>query len=762
MKAIQLLIISLALVLAAQPLGAQTPTHFFSHGYGGALNDYAEDIYVDDGNGVTVVGRFSGTANFGGGNLVSAGGDDIFVARYDDDGNHLWSQGFGSTSADQAYAVAVDFLGNVVVAGSFNLTVDFGGGGITTNGNVDIFLVKFDGFGNHQWSFGVGGTGADAPFDLAIDSGGNIYMVGLFNSTVNFGGGNLVSAGGSDIFVAKYSAAGGHSWSQRYGDTSADLAYGVALDDLERPVIGGSYRGTIDFGGGGLVSMGQADIFVAKYGITGIHMWSQNFGGPGSDRLDKLDVGGDGTVAFCGTFRDSIDFGGGQYVSNGSSDTYVASYDENGAYQWSRQVDNPDNSGADGVAVDALGNVYLAAWLDGTADFGGGPIGADSSTDLAVAKYSVTGEHRWSISYNATNHIYPKGMDLDNDANLVITGYYRGSVNFGGGVITSANNDPYFVKLGGPVEPLITSITDIGNDQGKKVKIRFERSGQDAAASPTPVLGYDVYRRADTPPSVAPRNGDVVQPHNAPPGWTYLATAPAHGETSYGIDVNTLADSTETHGQFWSAFFIRASTAQPTTFWDSEPDSGYSLDNLSPGVPAAAAVSEGILSWVSPNDPDLDHFTVYGAPVDDFGAAVVVDFTTNELLDVSASPYAYYFVTATDVSGNESAPAQTESPTSIGGTPQRYILSVGNHPNPFNPSTTVRYTIPSQGLVTVAVYDVRGALVKTLVNKEHNSGAYVTEWNGRDAQGAAASSGVYFARIEHGGINQTRKMLLIK
>ncbi|MDH4038332.1 MAG: T9SS type A sorting domain-containing protein [Candidatus Krumholzibacteria bacterium] len=764
MKRLQGTLILAVLLLSAASSGAGTPSHFWSYGHGGTSSDIAEDVFVDASGNVYVTGRFQGTANFGGGNLVSAGSEDVFVAKYNATGAHVWSMRFGSTSNDQGRAVTVDYLGNVIVAGFFNLTVTFGGGNLVSNGGSDIFLAKYDANGVHLWSYRFGGTGGDQPNDLATDSGANVVMTGLFSNTADFGGGNLVSAGSGDVFVAKYTAAGNHSWSQRFGSTGNDIGYGLAVDALSRIVVTGQFAGTVDFGGGGLVSAGSFDVFLARYGITGTHMWSQRFGGASNDSPEAVAIGADGTIATTGTFRDTASFGGATLTADGVNDIYLASYDESGAHQWSRDFGSADGEDSGGLAVDARGNVYLAAWFNGTVDFGGGPIGEDSAADLMLGKYSATGQHQWSGAYDATAHIYPLGLAIDASANPIVIGYFFGSVSFGGGLITSTTNDAFIAKFGPPAEPLITSITDIGNDQGRKIKIRFDRSGHDDASSSTPVLGYDVYRRADTPPSSsAALDIDVARQHNAPPGWTYLATAPAHGESGYGIDVGTLADSTTTDGQFWSVLFVRASTAAPTTFWDSAPDSGYSLDNLEPGVPASAAINAGVVSWSAPSDPDLAHFTVYGANIDNFGSAVVVDNTPAEFLDVSGAPYAYYFITATDQAGNEGAPAKVASPTGVGGTPERYILSVGNYPNPFNPQTTIRYTIPSAGIVTVAVYDALGAYVTTLVDHEARTpGAYTSEWHGRNAEGAAVASGVYFARINHGGTTQSRKMLLIK
>ena len=97
-----------------------------------------------------------------------------------------------------------------------------------------------------------------------------------------------------------------------------------------------------------------------------------------------------------------------------------------------------------------------------------------------------------------------------------------------------------------------------------------------------------------------------------------------------------------------------------------------------------------------------------------------------------------------------------------GGTPLGYVLSVNNYPNPFNPSTTVKYTVPEGGQVTVTIFDARGAWVATLVNQEHEAGLYTTQWGGRSEVGAVVSSGVYFVRVTQNGTVRSKKMVLLK
>ncbi len=750
MKQITVMAAVAVMLVASQLASAATPILYWGDFRGGNGTDIAYNAALDDDGNVFVTGTFTNTANFGGANLISAGGNDVFLAKFSPTGAHIWSKRFGSTSNDQGRAVAVDHNGNVYVTAYFAVAINMGGVTLISAGSSDIVLAKYTSDGIHLWSRTFGGTGADQPTGLVADGGANVVLTGLFNGSVDFGGGTLVSAGSGDVVLAKYDTNGNHTWSHRFGSTGNDIGYDVAVDHLSRIVITGNFSNTVDFGGGGITSAGSNDVFVAKYGISGLHMWSAAYGGSQADFAGKVAAGRDGTIAITGSFRGSAVFGGDTLTSAGANDIYLASFDRDGVPLWSRSFGSATSDDGEGLAVDELGNVYLASNFDDTVDFGGGPLGEDGGADLMVGKYSNTGEHRWAHSYDASNHVYPRALRLTPNGEPITVGYGSGTIDFGGGVQTATANDIFLVKLGPPAEPVITSISDIGNDQGGKVKIRFDRSGHDASDVFPRVLTYDVYRR----------DGGS---RSASATWTHIGSAPAHGESGYGLDVPTLGDSTVAGGQFWSAYYVRATTSLVGGFYESAADSGYSLDNLQPGVPGGASLLAGMLSWSAPTDPDVSYFTVYGGNQADFGLANVIDATTETSLDVSASPYPFYFVTAIDIAGNESAPAQLASPTSAGNTPTRFILSLTNYPNPFNPTTSIRYTVPAEGVVTISVYDARGTHVTTLVNAErHGAGAYRVSWGGRNSSARSVSTGVYFARIEHNGITQTRKMLLIK
>jgi hypothetical protein len=205
--------------------------------------------------------------SFGGDVLTSAGSGDVFVAKLDVGGAHLWSKRFGDADQQDASSLTVDFAGNVVLTGEFAGTVDFGGAPLTSTGGFDLFVAKLDGAGGHLWSkrFGDGDDQGGTP-SIAVDGSGNVFAAGTFHGALNFGGGPLASAGGEDAYLAKMDGNGAHLWSKRFGDVSdGQVATCLAADASGNVIVGGYFSGTVDFGGGSVVSAGGNDAFVAKF-----------------------------------------------------------------------------------------------------------------------------------------------------------------------------------------------------------------------------------------------------------------------------------------------------------------------------------------------------------------------------------------------------------------------------------------------------------------------------------------------------------------
>jgi hypothetical protein len=211
---------------------------------------------------VVVAGTFSAPLDLDASHhLDSAGGSDIYVGKLDSAGNVVFAQAFGGTEDDKVDSLAIDADGSTVVSGP----------GIGT--------IKVDGNGVAAWSKPFHGA-------VAIDSMGAVVVTGSLIGTASFGGDALVSAGGEDVFVAKLDPAGNHLWSARFGDLGgAQHGEAVAIDPSDNVVIGGVFDGTVDFGGGPLAAKSgscpaeswcKAAGFVVKLDSSGHHVFSRS------------------------------------------------------------------------------------------------------------------------------------------------------------------------------------------------------------------------------------------------------------------------------------------------------------------------------------------------------------------------------------------------------------------------------------------------------------------------------------------------------
>ena len=751
--------------LFALNASAATYPHFWSQRFGDAGFQAVNAVTTDASGNIYVIGTFTGTIFLGGPNaLVSAGGYDIFLAKFSPTGVHQWSQRFGDAASQEGREIVAAPNGEIVIAGQFEGTMSFPSSTGTTislasAGGTDVYLARFRTDGVAIWASRFG----DATFQycnaIAMDPLGDVAIVGAFLGSVNFGGSDLVSAGDYDIFVARFNASGQHTWSYRFGDAAWNDATCVTFDSSSNLYFGGHFNGTFSFGGPNIT--GVVDVYVAKLSSTGAWVWSQDFGDALYQYCNAIVTDNNGNIFITGYIDGgTINFGGSDLT--GVGDCYLAKFSSAGTHQWSQRF-GLDSNPQDGKAldVDSGNNVILAGHFFGQIDLGGGTLVSSGNHDLLLAKFTGGGDHLWSRKFGNSLNQYLPVVTVDFDDGIVYAGQFDGTVDFGGGNLSSAGGtDAYIAKLGGDTfEPLITSITDIGNDQGRKVKIRFVRSGADAASWPAPIVRYDAFRRDDPAPSMAtaPRDRYVMAD-----GWTQVGSVSAYTDNTYGIDVPTVGDSTVAGGQYYSSFFIRAATAAPGTFYDSPADSGYSLDNLAPGAPTSLVLTAGVLTWNESSAQDFDYFSIYGGSTSSFGAATLIDYSTSPTLSVTSSPYAFYFVTATDFSGNEGHPSMTHTATDTERTPKSYVLSISSYPNPFNPVTTIRYTVPSKGRVEVSIFDLRGAHVATLVNEEKDQGAYTQTWEGRNDAGTRVSSGMYLARVKHPSQTKSYKLVLQK
>jgi len=384
---------------------------------------------------------------------------------------------FGGTGVDFAFSTAIDSSGNHYVVGEFasnNLDFDPGAGTTTlsTRGWDDVYISKFDSSGDFVWVQQIGGTGTDRARSISIDTSGNIYIGGFFQSTVDFDAGigtsNLSSSGSSDAFILKLDSGGGFQWVRQI--TGATLSDSARLSSLKVSGSGlyviGEFNGTSDFdpgvGTSNLVSNGNSDVYVLKLDLSGNFQWAKSVGAGGNDLAKSLDVDASG-VYVIGGFLGTVNFNSAGSANLSSPDVntingFLLKLDDNGAYQWAYKVGRLGS----GVALDTTaGYVYATGYFMGTNDFDPG-VGTSNltaigtSSDAYLLTLNTDGTFVRAIQFGGSSLEEGRNLAVDSSGNVLATGVFttgsNSPVDFDPDPVTSANllatsTDVYVVKL---------------------------------------------------------------------------------------------------------------------------------------------------------------------------------------------------------------------------------------------------------------------------------------------------------------------------
>jgi hypothetical protein len=443
---------------------------------GGEGLDEGRAIAAAPAGRVVVVGGFTGRASFGGGEASGtvldghAGSRDAFVAKLNGNGTLAWAVSAGGAGLDEASGVAVDPDGGIRVGGMFSGTATFGTGNTRTTlssaGESDLFLARYDPEGSLVWAVQAGGPEADVSSpSVGVDAAGNTYLAGVFFGTITFGSPpasrTLTSAGLSDLFLAKYDADGRLLWARRDGGERYDGVSALAVDAAGHAWLTGQSGDGAIFGAGEAheTTLTGLNAFVARYEPDGSLAWArQSEGGDlAIGRGIAVDAAGDCTVA--GSFFGDIVFGAGTLqttlISAGQNDAFIVRYDPDGVLLSARRDGGVDNEWATGVALDAAGNATVTGVFTGTATFGAGEVGETSlpgagDLDVFVAQYGPDGLLRGARGAGGPFQDYPWGVAVDAAGHATVTGHFGGIAPFETGVsvpitVTSAGEEDVFV-----------------------------------------------------------------------------------------------------------------------------------------------------------------------------------------------------------------------------------------------------------------------------------------------------------------------------
>jgi len=244
-----------------------------------------------------------------------------------------------------------------------------------------------------------------------------------------------------DIVVAKYSSAGGFGWARRFGGLSNDYGYALAVDASDNVIMAGTFQSTVAFDTFSLSSAGSYDIALAKLsGSSGSVTWARSIGGSDIDTPGAVAVDRNGDVVLTGQFFTSINLGGGSLASAGSGDIFLAKYSGvGGSYQWGKRMGGAGGDSGQGVSTDPnTGNIVMTGGFSGTVDFGGGLRDTYSNGGIYVAGYDPLGNYLWDQVTGAGGDVGTE-VKIDGSGDLAVTGKSAGGIYFGGSTYLAGN-----------------------------------------------------------------------------------------------------------------------------------------------------------------------------------------------------------------------------------------------------------------------------------------------------------------------------------
>jgi hypothetical protein len=390
---------------------------------------WGTSIGADAAGNCYVFGYFSLTITFAQGLpeqvTLNALANDLFLAKYDRDGNFVWAKQAGGLFSEYGYGIAVDGAGNSHVTGRYGSNpATFGAGepnetalaGLPISGGLnkglDVFIAKYDANGLLQWAKSAGGATANWGAGIALDPAGNSYVVGRYSGTATFGPGEanqtvLVGplGGNDEIFVAKFGRNGNLAWVRGgQGQAEHDQGTAIAVDAAGNNYATGNYRGIAPFGGQlnqtQLDLGGSDDIFIVKHDTDGNQQWVKMAVGPYSEFSLGIALDADGSPYLTG-YGFTLTFGAGEtneVTLNGidQNDVFLAKFGTDGLLQWARFDGGAGDDRGQALAIGLSGGIHVAGRFGQTASFGSGQanqtaISSAGATDIFIARFQLGG-----------------------------------------------------------------------------------------------------------------------------------------------------------------------------------------------------------------------------------------------------------------------------------------------------------------------------------------------------------------------------------
>ena len=595
---------------------------------------------------------------------------------------------------------------------------------------------------------------------LRADAAGGVVAACDFHGSIDFGGGPVVSHPWSvslgeyiDVCVARFDSLGEHTWSRVVAGATYMRAQSLTIDAQGNLVMVGDFRGTADFGGVSLTST-FADAFVAKFDPDGDVLWAKRFGlsGPLGNVAEDVAIDADGNIVVIGTLSGRMDFGGGVIQSFGSWDVFLVKLDSAGGHVWTRRFGSAGNQQGTCLAIDGRGHLIVAGHVSNSIDLGGGPLATNGDQEAFVADLDDQGGHMWSRVIHGQIQYIDFDIDASASGRVAVGLLFGNSIDLGDGEVLYGQGSLVAVyDVTGAYRwkfyPEHQGVFDATFDDHERLVVCGLFSG---------LLDIGGQRLA----SVGDTDGYIAR-FDADGAFEWVTQVGGDGRDAVtqivdaGHDVRVMGgfddgiDLGDSHYDGSATFLARFGHVPPAPVVD------VSL------FPSAGAIE---VRWNVTTEQPLDTLTILrGTPP----ASLQPIFTTpfgagnGSFVDhdvAGGRAYQYQLVVTTP----QGVEFRSSTVTATATVPTFANTLAQNAPNPFNPSTSINYSVSARAEVAVEIFDVSGVRVRRIEEGVRDAGAYAVEWNGRDDAGNVVGTGVYFYRLDGVGGVAPKKMVLLK
>ena len=419
-----------------------------------SLNDAASGIHVMADGTSYVYGAFSMSCNFPSDTIWSNGVNDLFLAKYDVNGNILWHKQFGGNNFsgpdERTAAMRIDEVNNVIyLSGTFFGSLIIGNDTVNSSTGIDPFLAKLDTSGNGIWviSASCPFSDFDSSNEVCLDNSGNIYWTGILGSNGTLDTTTLSKG----TFLTKVDYSGNVLWAKNEFNGAYPIGYRFQNNNIYFSCV--TTNDTVVVDTLTFVSNDADNVLIGKMDNKGKIIWVKKFGGTMADYAISMDITPNSNIYISGYFLSDTMFVQNDTLINPTNrEGYLAKFDGNGTLLWIKQTFSSGINGGWGKGiVSDQEDVYWIGSFSGNASFGSYSPTANTDLDAFITKYDSSGS---CLLFENFGKVLAGVIKLDASKNIYHTGIFYNSLTLGSSTLTSIGpTDFYFAKR--------NSITDI-------------------------------------------------------------------------------------------------------------------------------------------------------------------------------------------------------------------------------------------------------------------------------------------------------------